>query len=384
MVVQTKYRKIIAIILALVMTIPIMLSATDIVIAGDAEDLKELEENIEANENKLESQKKLVEILFKEIRVIDGKIEQISGEILYCETKLEEVQDLLDESQKQYDEAVKTKEEKQKIVDERVAVMYKYGDTHYWDIIFSANNFADLISKIEMVSYIVKYDKSLVAELKATENLIAVKKKEIEKLKAEVEEMLSELEDKKGQLISQQNEKDAQIAKIRENEVYFEALIEKDKEAADELREQMYEDSGNTNFNPSSDYLWPTPGYYGITDPYGYRVHPISGAWRLHTGTDIGVPYGKRIVAPANAVVVRSDYHWSFGENIILDCGTDENGNNIKMRFAHASVRLVSKGDFVSKGKTIALVGSTGSSTGAHLHFEIWVNDKSVDPMLYY
>ena len=123
---------------------------------------------------------------------------------------------------------------------------------------------------------------------------------------------------------------------------------------------------------------WPVPGHYRITSPYGGRIHPITGVWSTHGGTDIAAPNGTPIVSSNDGVVIYAGYHYSYGNYIIVD-----HGGGIATLYAHCSKLLAWNGQAVTKGETIALIGSTGESTGNHIHYEVRVNGVRKDPMGY-
>ena len=124
--------------------------------------------------------------------------------------------------------------------------------------------------------------------------------------------------------------------------------------------------------------IWPIPGYTTITSEYGMRVHPITGAYKLHTGTDIGAPMGADFVAAANGVVVKAEMTPAYGNMVIID-----HGGGVQTLYAHGSEIVVQMGQEVKAGTPVLKVGSTGYSTGPHAHFEIRINGQTVNPMEY-
>lgn len=128
-----------------------------------------------------------------------------------------------------------------------------------------------------------------------------------------------------------------------------------------------------------SGFCWPTPGYTKITSPYGYRIHPITGQLKFHSGIDIGAAGGTPTVAAADGTVTISVYSNSYGNYVEID-----HGGGVRTRYAHLSRRLCRVGDSVTQGETIGLVGSTGNSTGNHCHFEVRINGTTYDPMQYF
>ncbi len=128
-----------------------------------------------------------------------------------------------------------------------------------------------------------------------------------------------------------------------------------------------------------SGFCWPTPGYTKITSPYGYRIHPITGQLKFHSGIDIGAAGGTPTVAAMDGTVTISVYSNSYGNYVEID-----HGGGVRTRYAHMSRRLCTVGDSVTQGETIGLVGSTGNSTGNHCHFEVRINGTTYDPMQYF
>ena len=122
-------------------------------------------------------------------------------------------------------------------------------------------------------------------------------------------------------------------------------------------------------------FAWPAPGYYTITSPYSMRLHPIIKVYRLHTGMDIGAPMGSYAIAANDGIVTKATYSYSYGNMVMID-----HGGGVSTLYAHGSEILVSVGDTVKRGDPILKVGSTGWSTGPHLHFEIIINGNTIDP----
>lgn len=126
-------------------------------------------------------------------------------------------------------------------------------------------------------------------------------------------------------------------------------------------------------------FAWPIPGYTDITSKYGYRIHPITGKYKLHSGVDVGAPIGTSFVAMADGIVITATYSSSYGNMVIIN-----NGNGISTLYAHGSEILVKTNQYVEKGMPILKVGSTGNSTGPHAHFEVRINNKCVNPLQYF
>lgn len=163
---------------------------------------------------------------------------------------------------------------------------------------------------------------------------------------------------------------------------------EESSQEEDEQDEESYpeDDDEPEDSEPESEdtvssgvFTWPVPSSYYISSPYGYRVHPIEGTYRLHAGTDIAANYGSDIVAADSGTVIAAMYHWSYGYYVMIS-----HPSGYVTMYAHCSQLLVYAGQQVSRGEVIALVGETGEATGPHCHFEVRVNGTTVDPMLFF
>lgn len=199
--------------------------------------------------------------------------------------------------------------------------------------------------------------------------------------KESAERVAREAKDALDSLISQ---KDTAAKTIEENQAATAEELEKQKEEQERLADQIrewQEDNGDGNRTlPGDGFLKnPAPGY-PITSQYGWRVHPIAGVRRLHSGTDFGVPCGNEVYASADGVVVSSGGAGGYGNRVVISHGKS-NGASIATTYNHNTRNLVTSGQSVKQGDAIALAGTTGSSTGCHLHFEVMQNGSYVDPM---
>ncbi len=176
-------------------------------------------------------------------------------------------------------------------------------------------------------------------------------------------------------------ERQAEESRQAEEERQAEESRRAEEEAAqqEEEEEEDYTDSGSTSSSDSGVFTWPVPSSYYISSPYGYRIHPIDGTYTLHAGTDIAANYGSNIVAADSGTVIVAQYHWSYGNFIMISHPT-----GYVTLYAHCSQLLVYVGQQVSRGEVIALVGETGEATGPHCHFEVRVNGSTMDAMLFF
>lgn len=271
----------------------------------------------------------------------------------------------------------------------RVRAMEEEGTVTYWQIIFNAADFTDLLDRTMMVNEIVEYDNAVMdaleqaridvenakaalesarAEQVDAKTALDAQKAELDAKKATINTLLKELEAKQDQYESSLDKLDSQMT----------ALDDEIAAKQEELRRQIAAGQAN-RVDTGSGYLWPLDGCYVITSRFGPRTHPITGIYSNHLGTDIRANYGTPIKAARGGTVITSGYHSSYGNYVVVD-----HYDGVTTLYAHMSSRAVSVGQTVSQGQVLGYVGSTGSSTGNHLHFEVRVNNVRQDALNYY
>lgn len=301
-------------------------------------------------------------------------------------------------------EAAKQREEEQlQRYRERVCAMEEDGGMNYLAIILRANSFGQLLTLMDDIGEIMESDRNL-------EDAYIAAREETERVQAEYEQTKSELEAKQEELRAEQEELQAQIdeataliAQIEDDmenrRAEYEQLRSAEDEASAEIERMIAElerqkeeerrqqeennknNGGNTGGNTGgSGYAtgtwgWPCPSCYYITSRVGNRWHPVSGVWKYHSGLDIGAQYGAAIVASDGGTVSLAGVNGGYGNCVMID-----HGNGYYTLYGHMSSIAVSYGQVVSKGDTIGYVGSTGVSTGPHLHFEIREGGVCIDP----
>ena len=305
----------------------------------------------------------------------------------------------------------------------RIQYMYENGDESFLDILFSSDSMIDFLNNAEYISEISKYDREKLIEYGENKdritNLLAnleTQKSELETQEARYETELGELEEQKSVLDSKKSEQEVlqasytDLYNAKNNELsnlesqqsdteYKKQLALKEVEEQEQLVEQARKEYAAwlaelARLNKDADaavaaklaeinvtgFTWPVPGFNRITSQFGMRMHPILGYEKLHDGTDIsgaGIN-GTPILAAYSGTVVLAQSYWGYGNCVKID-----HGGGVVTLYAHASAILVSVGQQVNAGDTIALVGSTGNSTGPHLHFSLIIKGEFVNPLDY-
>jgi len=330
-------------------------------------DVRNTKNNIVTEKNNIDKQIASVE---DEVLSLSNSISKSDAEIAQKEIELTEAE----KQAKEYDGLFKT----------RASVMYERGSATYLDVLFGAENFSDFLYKVEMVKQIVDYDKEILKKMSAASQVIRNSKTEIENQKSQKEYNLQILENKKTELSTSLAAREQVIAKLTSQEAEYKKVLDQaDKEEA-KLKSEIQSQLNKKGSSSSTKYtggklLWPTPSTTFVTSPYGTRFHPTYKRNIMHTGIDIGAGYGAAVLAAEAGTVLRAGWNGGYGKYIVID-----HGGGIQTLYGHNSSLLVSAGDKVTKGQKIAAVGSTGNSTGPHLHFEVLINGQHTNPMGYF
>ena len=337
----------------------------------------------------LEGMKSDVENYVKEL---DTELTSVTAELVALQEQLQDKIAEIEQTKKDIEEAKAVEEKQYEDMKVRIKYMYEQGNTQYAAILFGSESIADFLNKADYVSSISEYDREMLTKYEETrkgieelEAQLVIEQQELEaqekstKDKADAIEVLvsakeAELQTVNGQIASKEElikEYEADIAE--QNRV-----IEELETAARLAAETAVQSGGTTQTYDGSIFAWPCPNYTRISSPFGYRMHPTLGVEKFHNGVDLAAPAGSPILAAYDGTVISADYNASMGNYVMIS-----HGNNIYTIYMHASALYVSSGQKVSKGETIAGVGTTGRSTGNHLHFGVRVNGAYVDPMGY-
>ncbi len=268
---------------------------------------------------------------------------------------------------------------RQETLRKRVRSIYEEGEMSYFEVLLQSTNISDFISRMEYLGYLVDNDQKILTDITIQKDQLDEKKEQLVAKKDEAEKLKTQAIAAKSYLDSSKGQKEVALA---ENKKYQDDLLiqiekmEKDSKALEAaIRELQKKNSGIVG----SVGVWPTPGYWYITSAYGYRTHPITRKYTLHSGVDIAAPNRAKIISAGAGVVIYSGWYGAYGNAVIID-----HGNGVSTLYGHMSSRAVANGRAVVGGQTIGYVGSTGWSTGPHLHFEVRKNGTPTNPMQYY
>ena len=375
-----KIKRIVAMVCAAIVALAFL--ASIVMPAANAATKAEVEEakndTKEAKEQLEQAQKEKDEVVAQyqaiEKQVADAQLEvaEKRDEIYAIETEIAIKEEELAQAEKEYDEYLE-------LFKVRARAMYENTEIDYLEIFFGAENFGDLLSKIEIVSQIMKYDQEILTKLDETTKKIETAKKDLEIIKERLDAEAAVLEEKLQNLEAVSVEKQKMLDEISKDVEKYRAIYDA-AEAAEAAAIKEYESALMESANPvqytGGQFVWPTSGR--ISSKYGYRIHPVYKTKKFHSGMDIAAPQGTPVYAAASGKVTMATTNGGYGQCVIIN-----HGSGLTTLYGHNSRILVKNGQAVNKGDLIAYVGSTGVSTGPHLHFEVRVNGATKDPMSY-
>ncbi|RKD25356.1 peptidase M23 [Caminicella sporogenes] len=344
---------------------------------NDKKKLNEVTNKIKKIQSDKKENKKKQETVREEIRRLENEIQKLERELQSIENNVSKTKKEIETAKNDLTRAEKDISDKKDILDSRLRVMYENGNVGYLEVLLDSENFADLMSRLDMIKKIFKKDIELLKYLKQQRDLIEAKKKSLEVHKSELISLLNQMKNKKEKLRVSRGEMERVKKKLMKDYAALEAEEDELVKLARRIEEEIRRKQSSAKY-VGGKMTWPAPGYHRITSPFGYRIHPILKTKKLHTGIDIGIPLGKNIVAAQSGKVIHAGWLGGYGKVVMID-----HGGGIVTLYAHNSRILVKEGQNVSRGQVISKCGSTGMSTGPHLHFEVRENGKFVDPLKY-
>lgn len=360
----------------------------------------ELKGEQKAIESSIEEKKNNIDAARQELSETQGKRKELEVELASLNEQVNklksnidtiqaEVNKILEQSKKtkeEIEEAELKIEENYKLIGDVMKISYEQQAGGYLQLLLEASSFPNFIRRLEMITSITKQNDKIIKETTDLQIELEKKQKQLDEERTVMEEKQDVLFEEKAKVdelvIDQQGKVDELIAiqnslkeKIELNNEQIAALEKESKNIESEINKLT---AGSNGSYEGGALGWPVPGYNTISSYFGYRIHPITGVSKLHAGMDVAAPAGATVVAAASGTVIVATYSESYGNYVIID-----HGGGLTTLYAHNTSLTVSAGQTVKKGDKIATVGTTGYSTGNHLHFEVRKNGTPVDPMGY-
>ena len=418
----------------LLISAPAQVYATEKTAADYKEEIRERKEKAEEQKQEIQTSESKVDMMEdavaglnsekKELQVakdeLSDTVEQLDAQLTNVQEVLTQLEEDIDRKTKQVEniknrlrEAEANQDEQYASMKQRIKFMYEKGDTAYITMVFGAQNLTDMLNKAEYIEEVSAYDRQLLNEYTETKYRVINLKDKLEVEQAsllETQEQAEIQEYQMSMLIDQKNgeiekyeseistkedaikEYEAMIASQNATIAALEASILKAEREAEALQKELEESGLSDNDIDSSSsskpvttqqvfsgpFCMPAPSYTRVSDDYGNRIHPILGVKQFHNGIDFAAPGGSPILAAQSGTVIAAAYSSTMGNYIMIN-----HGGGVITIYMHASELYVSKGTEVSKGDKIAAFGTTGRSTGNHLHFSVRVNGSYVSPWSY-
>ncbi len=342
---------------------------------------QELEEKIEQYGIDIENiQVELTDTLEK-INDLDKQIYEYEDEIKSIDTNLEDIEKEIKEKEIEIEAMQKEYDQVKKSFAERIVYLYETNDTRYLDVLLNSKSIVDFISNYYLIGEMAEYDANLIEKLEKNKDEIVDLKEDLAKIQENLETAKLAKQKVSISLENAKVVKNSYANNLTAQEKEIQAKLDLYQEQMDIIELQMLVSSLDNNdiTYVGGIFLWPLPGHYTITSPFGMRIDPIIKVYRGHNGMDIAAPMGTYILA-ANSGVVSAAYYSNagYGNYVIIN-----HGNGISTGYAHGSKILVEEGQVVKRGEPIMRVGSTGWSTGPHLHLQLIVNGVMIDPYPY-
>ena len=338
----------------------------------------EIKKELDSTASKVSDIEKTRAALQKEITLTKEEIETVKAYI-------ERLQQQIDVKSTELESAQKALEAKEENFSQTVRTTYEQGDISYLEVLLNSSSFSDLLNRLDIVSTIMDDNKKIVAEYTAAKEDIQQKRDDLQKTQDEQVQYQDNLNYKAEELKSSEAQQKALQESLeayqKEQKAEYERITNEMDSVSDQIAEQSRKEAAaaaaaaETETTPADDL----PGYTVASSRYGWRVHPIYGTRKFHKGEDIPAPTGAAIVAAASGTVTTAGWVSGYGNYTVIN-----HGGGVMTAYGHQSAIYVSVGQTVSAGQTIGAVGSTGNSTGPHLHFEVYVNGATQSPMSYF
>lgn len=347
------------------------------------EDAKEAKKNKKAAQEILEKLETAKDSIEDYIVQLDIELTKIQVEISRLERSQKELEKSIKATQKDLELAKGAQDEQYEAMKQRIQMVYESGNKGYLDVLLTATSMTDMINKTEYVSQVSFYDYNVLKRLKKAKEQVANMKQKLDKDLETNAALQKDVNDQKATMEALVQEKSLQVQeyeesiKAQESEVEKYAAAQAEAEAIIAAAEAAASSSATSTYTGGV-FTWPAPGNTRITSYFGGREAPTAGASSNHKGIDIACNTGDPIVAAAAGTVIVSTYNYAEGNYICID-----HGGGVVTVYMHNSALLVSVGEAVVAGQQIAQAGSTGYSTGPHLHFGVRVDGTYVDPLSY-
>jgi len=358
---------------------------------GQASDLQKKKDELSKVNRQIEEQKKQInenqkkqKDVLQELDDIDQDISQASKDLERIDGELSVLQQSIEQNEKELRQREEKLQERTEIFHQRLRDMYMEGNLSFLGVLLESTSMSDFLTRFDLMKYIADQDSKLVEELAAERDSVAREKRQLEAKKEEAVVLKRTTTAKQTYLAARGQDRKTTLSSLQSDKAASERAVQEMEAASRQITQiiQQYQSSNSSNSSNQAPakgtgrFIRPASG--GITSGYGMRWHPITGVYKMHTGIDFGAPSGSPVWAADGGTVITAGWMSGYGNTVIID-----HGGGVSTLYGHMSSIAVGSGASVSQGQVIGYVGSTGLSTGPHLHFEVRINGSLVNPIGY-
>ncbi len=362
--------------LMLIFSVPALCRAEEEV-APKRQELQQINTELQQKRLALQQLKQKQDHTLRNLAVINRRLQSTQHELSYADTQLKYHEQLISHSQKELHDLKENYAMRKILLEKRLRDIYKENRMGYLVLLFSSSSMSDFINRSLYLEKILGQDVAILQQLSSQQDQISRKEKDLKVRYSQINEIRSVFKQRKQQFQSQQALQSKvyyDIARKRQEYERQIAELERNSKEIENMIVRLLSIGQGSAVRGSGQFIWPVRGQ--ITSGYGYRKHPIFRSIKFHSGLDIGVRYGTAIAAADGGKVLFTGWWGGYGLATIID-----HGNGFSTVYAHQSKTYIKKGQQVQKGQTIGAIGSTGYSTGPHLHFEIRKNGATTNPL---
>jgi len=339
--------------------------------------LNQLQREMGRTQSDLDQGRREERTLLGQLQTLEEQMRATQSEIDVLRNNIDEMQRRINEAAAELDALEKNLHEQNESLLGRLSAMYMNGSIGIIDVLLGSGSISDFMTNMDRIQLIYESDREVIALLEEQHQILEVHRRYLQQLQDELVAEREKEANKRESLRVNQQKTSEKRAEVVANNKALQEMMDAQQAEADRLIAVILARQGDGLYVGGS-MAWPVPGAYRVTSEFGMRTHPILRERRMHAGMDIACPTGTRVVAANGGRVMTSGWNNSYGYVVMID-----HGGQIVTLYAHNSSLLVNEGDIVSRGQVIALSGSTGMSTGPHLHFEVRVNGVYKDPRGY-
>lgn len=336
---------------------------------------QQLQYEMKQKQKQIQSIKSKEKNVYNDLKSITEDIGVLNKDITYLDNRIDSVEDVISETKNHITIKQEEVDERAEILGNRIRNIYMEGQANSLEFLLGSTSFSDFTQRFDFLRKIAQNDERIYSELEQERETLDEKKGLLEQKRKQIEDLKKSKVQNKEKLQTASSRQKSILSQVKKERSQLEKMLDEMEGESEKLAQELMKLASKGTF--SGKLIWPTPGYSRITSPYGYRIHPITKTKRFHSGIDIAAPSGSKVIAASSGKVIFVGWRGAYGRTIVVDHG------GLTTMYPHLSSALVKVGQKVSQGQQIGKVGSTGWSTGPHLHFEIRVNGKSVNPFQY-